>query len=55
MEEKEEKGFVVKDRRKISLDDAEQEPETEHIQEQKKQSNRRRVNMIRAEASQKGS
>ncbi len=34
MEEKEEKGFVVKDRRKFSLDDAERETETEQVQEQ---------------------
>lgn len=36
MEEKEEKGFVVKDRRKFSLDDAERETETERVQEQTK-------------------
>jgi len=36
MDEKEEKGFVIKDRRKISLDDAEQEQKTEPIQEQTK-------------------
>jgi hypothetical protein len=34
MEEKEEKGFVIKDRRKISLDDAEPGTEAEHVQEQ---------------------
>jgi hypothetical protein len=33
MEENEEKGFVVKDRRKISLEDAAQGPEAEQIQE----------------------
>jgi hypothetical protein len=33
MEEKEEKGFVIKDRRKISLDDAEPGTEGEHVQE----------------------
>jgi hypothetical protein len=33
MEENEEKGFVVKDRRKISLEDEVQQPETEPIQE----------------------
>ena len=34
MEEKEEKGFVVKDRRKFSLDDAERETGTEQVQGQ---------------------
>jgi hypothetical protein len=33
MEEKEEKGFTVKDRRKVSLDDAERETDTEQTQE----------------------
>jgi hypothetical protein len=36
MDEKEEKGFVVKDRRKISLDDADRETEAEQIKEQPK-------------------
>jgi hypothetical protein len=33
MEEKEEKGFVVKDRRKVSMDDAERETSAEQTQE----------------------
>ena len=33
MAENEEKGFVVKDRRKVSLDDAAPEPAAESIQE----------------------
>jgi hypothetical protein len=36
MDEKEEKGFVIKDRRKISLDDSEQESKTESIQDEMK-------------------
>jgi len=34
MEDKEEKGFTVKDRRKVSLDDAERGTDTEQTQEQ---------------------
>ena len=35
MEEKEEKGFVIKDRRKFSMDETEQEPAGETIEEPK--------------------
>jgi hypothetical protein len=36
MEEHEDRGFVVKDRRKVSLDDTNQEAPAEHIQEEAK-------------------
>jgi hypothetical protein len=53
MDEKEEKGFVIKDRRKISLDDAEQEPQTEPSQEQRNAEQPDQSQADRAEASQR--
>jgi hypothetical protein len=54
MDEKEEKGFVIKDRRKISLDDTEEGPQTERMQEQKEAGETEQRQQDRAEASQRG-
>jgi hypothetical protein len=54
MDEKEEKGFVIKDRRKISLDDAEQEPKAEGIREETKTEQPEQSQQDPAEASQRG-
>ncbi|HQN20439.1 MAG TPA: DUF1844 domain-containing protein [Syntrophobacteraceae bacterium] len=52
MDEKEEKGFVVKDRRKVSLDDAGQGPDGEPIREQAKAETDKQSERDFAEASQ---
>jgi hypothetical protein len=52
MDEREEKGFVVKDRRKVSLDDAGKESEGEPIREQTKAEADKQSERDFAEASQ---
>ncbi len=54
MDEKEEKGFVVKDRRKISLEDTKEEPGTEPIQEETKDKEAAKSRQDAAEDSQRG-
>jgi hypothetical protein len=53
MEESEEKGFVVKDRRKVSLDDAGQGTEWDRVQEQTK-AEQEEGRLDSAEASERG-
>jgi hypothetical protein len=54
MDEKEEKGFVIKDRRKVSLDDAEQGPKAERVQEDIKAEQPEQSQQDPGEASHRG-
>jgi hypothetical protein len=53
MDEKEEKGFVIKDRRKISLEDTEQERKSEPVEEEARTEKPEASQQEAAEGSQK--